>query len=224
MTKESMFETLLASTVHDMKNSLGFLMNQLDEVSHHCPKETIPTFSNIEYEASRVNILLLELLSLYKLEKKQLPINIQEVEVDAFVEDCVAMYSRYSQNKGITLTIVSDENLIWFFDPDLVGIVVNNVIGNCIRYATREIHIEASLNQKTLIITIEDDGEGYPDNMLCTNTDPTIGVNVVTGSTGLGLYFSNLIAANHHKNQLTGDIKIDNFSTLGGGRFQITLP
>ena len=32
MSEDSMFETLLASSVHDMKNSLSLLLSQLDEI------------------------------------------------------------------------------------------------------------------------------------------------------------------------------------------------
>ena len=224
MTENSMFETLLASTVHDMKNSLGFLMNQLNEVSQQYSAESSAVFSNIEYEANRVNILLLELLSLYKLEKKQLPVNKQEVEIDAFLEDCVALYSRYAQNKKIKLSTEYDETLVWFFDSDLVGIVINNIIGNCIRYARREIRITAKNVNNFLVLMIEDDGEGYPESMQCSNAESVSGVDRTTGSTGLGLYFSSLIAKNHRKQGAKGSIDIDNCSVLQGGRFQIKLP
>ena len=65
----NMFDTLLASTVHDMKNSLSLLMNDLEVMGSKLERsdENRQTVSSLRYEASRINISLMELLALYKL-------------------------------------------------------------------------------------------------------------------------------------------------------------
>lgn len=69
----NMFDTLLASTVHDMKNSLSLLMNELEVMGSKLERsnENRQTVSSLRYEASRINISLMELLALYKLEKSK---------------------------------------------------------------------------------------------------------------------------------------------------------
>jgi len=204
MGKQSLFETVLASTVHDMKNSLSLLMGQLDNLSLRLEvgSENQQAVSSIRYESSRINQSLMQLLTLYKLENNQLFIQISEVEVVDFIEDCIATHSLLAENNGIQLEVDCDDSIIWFFDQDMVGIAIKNILGNSIRYTGKQVIVSVKVVEGHLVIQIDDDGPGYPENMI-ENPDQFIKkVNYSTGSTGLGLFFSATI----------------------GGSFQITLP
>lgn len=224
--EQSMFETVLASTVHDMKNSLSMLLSQLDNISDHLDRETGNqlAINDLRYQANRINISLMELLTLYKLEKKQVGIQFAEVIVIDFIEDCIAAYSMLANNKGIRLEMECDDSLIWFFDPDMVGIAIKNIIGNCIRYTQSQVLVSARPVKGRLLIRIDDDGPGYPENMLEDPEQMMNRVNFNTGSTGLGLYFAATIAQRHQRQDRQGNIRLENDSRLGGGSFQVILP
>ena len=134
------------------------------------------------------------------------------------------MYARYAENNRIKLTVDCDEALRWFFDAELIGIAVNNVIGNCIRYAKSEVRISARIEDRFLVIQVEDDGDGYPESILHSDDDYYRDVSLGSGSTGLGLYFSRTIAYSHQKSGAFGQVLIDNHSVLSGGRFRLKLP
>lgn len=223
---QSMFETVLASTVHDMKNSLSLLLSQLDNISDSLERETDNQLAvnDLRYQASRINISLMELLTLYKLDKKQVGIQFNEVIVVDFIADCIAAYSLLAENKDIQLDMQCDDALIWFFDPDMVGIAINNIIGNCIRYTKSKVLVSAELYNGQLSIRIDDDGQGYPENMIDEPEQLMKKINFNTGSTGLGLYFAATIAQRHQRQHRCGNIQIDNDSPIGGGCFQINLP
>ncbi len=222
----STFEIVLALTIHDMKNSLGLLMGQLDSITYMLdPKETKQqtAISTVRYETSRLNLSLMQLLTLYKLDKKQLHVGIGEVEVIEFLEDCIAAFAPLSELKNIHLKIECDEELIWFFDKNLAGIAINNVIGNCIRYTQSEVIVKAHVKEGMLNIEVLDDGEGYPQSMLDEQGNFIRSVNQSTGSTGLGLFFTATVADLHHRKGKTGFISLKN-NVQGGGVFQLTLP
>ncbi|MCP4078516.1 MAG: HAMP domain-containing histidine kinase [Gammaproteobacteria bacterium] len=226
MGKQSLFETVLASTVHDMKNSLSLLMGQLDNLSLRLEvgSENQQAVSSIRYESSRINQSLMQLLTLYKLENNQLFIQISEVEVVDFIEDCIATHSLLAENNGIQLEVDCDDSIIWFFDQDMVGIAIKNILGNSIRYTGKQVIVSVKVVEGHLVIQIDDDGPGYPENMI-ENPDQFIKkVNYSTGSTGLGLFFSATIAHNHHRSDRQGSIHLSNDGLLNGGSFQITLP
>jgi signal transduction histidine kinase len=225
----SLFETVMASTVHDMKNSLSLVIAQLEQISEHIEEtEDKKIVSTLRYESSRINLSLMQMLALYKLDKDQLNVRSVEVELIDFIEDCVAAQMPLAKNSNIELEIDCDELLVWFFDPDLVSIAINNIIGNSIRYTKSTVKISVrqdhSSSHKGLIIEISDDGSGYPEIMLL---DPEIYINTLnhsTGSTGLGIFFSATIAAMHIQNGISGHISLDNKNSWNGGRFQLFLP
>ena len=226
MSENGLFETVLASTVHDMKNSLSLLLGQLDVISEQLAqdRENQQAVSTLRYEAGRINCSLMELLTLYRLEKQQLGMNIHEVIVADLVDDCVAGHSMMASNNGIRLETDCDDELIWFFDPDLVGIAINNILGNSIRYSSELVRISVSTRDRQLLIQIDDDGAGYPQKLLDEVDNFSTGVNAQTGSTGLGLYFAATIANCHQRQDRQGKIQLQNEVGLNGGSFQLYLP
>ncbi|MDJ0832265.1 MAG: HAMP domain-containing sensor histidine kinase [Gammaproteobacteria bacterium] len=226
MSEKGLFETVLASTVHDMKNSLSLLLGQLDVISEKLEQdqENQQAVSTLRYEAGRINYSLMELLTLYRLEKQQLGMNISEVIVADFIDDCVAGHSMMARNNGIRLEATCDDELIWFFDPDLVGIAINNILGNSIRYSHERVQISVQILDKQLLIQIDDDGNGYPQKLLDEVENFSTGVNAQTGSTGLGLYFAATIANCHQRQERQGRIQLANGAGLPGGSFQLHLP
>ncbi len=226
MSDNGLFETVLASTVHDMKNSLSLLLGQLDVISEQLAqdRDNLQAVSTLRYEAGRINCSLMELLTLYRLEKQQLGMNIHEVIVADLVDDCVAGHSMMASNNGIRLDTDCDDELIWFFDPDLVSIAINNILGNSIRYSSELVRISVKILDRQLLIQIDDDGSGYPQKLLDEVEDFSTGVNAQTGSTGLGLYFAATIAGCHQRQDRQGRIQLQNAVGLDGGSFQLYLP
>ena len=102
--------------------------------------------------------------------------------------------------------------------------VLGNCINNAIRYARESLLITVSDEAGQLVISINDDGDGYPAQMLERQADYVQGINHSSGSTGLGLYFANRIAALHQRNGVEGRTEISNGGPLGGGLFSLFLP
>ena len=73
------FSSVLASTVHEMKNSLCMLLQSIDTMAQDQDQNprTAQELAKIHYEASRLNTNLLQMLSLYRVEKAQLPLMIE---------------------------------------------------------------------------------------------------------------------------------------------------
>lgn len=221
------FSTVIASTVHDMKNSLGMLMQAYQKWTTQLPPELADTRERgmIEYESLRLNGLLVQMLGLYKLGVNQLPMRPEWLEVDDFLEAQLARHYDILGSRHITGSYaVEDEGQMAFFDAELVGSVVGNVINNSIRYARSAIELRAWTEEEQLVIAISDDGQGYPASMIEHQSDYLLGINMSTGSTGLGLYFGQRIAELHQRNGVHGRIQLLNGSPLGGGEFRIYLP
>jgi signal transduction histidine kinase len=202
------------------------MVGQLEHISSKLEKdsESQQAISSLHYGTSLANLSLMQLLSLYKLENDQYEVQLVEVDVYEFIEDCLALHARFASGQKIELVIECDDSLLWFFDPELVGIAINNLVGNSIKYAKSKISISARVTDGLLTLAVNDDGDGYPEVMLDDPEKFVKRVNHRTGSTGLGLFFSSVIASEHKRGQIQGTISLDNDSPLSGGRFKIMLP
>ncbi|PWB34842.1 histidine kinase [Pseudomonas sp. SDI] len=221
------FSTVIASTVHDMKNSLAMLMQAHGQWLARLPAAQGQGAEQavIEHEFAHLNGMLVQLLGLYKLNVNQLPMCPGYHELDDFVEAQLAAHQQALDSRGITTRYQIDAfNPLGFFDRELVSSVVSNVLTNAIRYAGHALLITVSDDGEQLALSINDDGPGYPQAMIDRQADYVQGINPHTGSTGLGLYFASRIAALHERNGVRGRIEIGNGGALGGGMFTLYLP
>ena len=220
------FSTILASSVHDMKNSISMLLATLDELAtscgHTCPESA--KLSQLRYQGQRLNNDLVQMLSIYKIENKQFTPNIDEHSMEEFLAECVDPHEPLLKARGISIESTCPKGLIGFFDREMVLGVVNNVINNAYKYSKDRIRLEASTLDGFVAIQISDNGSGYPPGMLHENGRDARPTNFRTGSTSLGLYFAALIADLHTNRDNRGYIELTNQGMNGGGRFTIYLP
>lgn len=221
------FSLILASSVHDMKNSVGMLIASLEGfMEGHPPRDDaeMNQYNILQYEASRINTELVQLLTIYRMQNGLLPLRLDQHFVLDVLEDQVARNHTMLDNRRITLKLDCADNLEWYFDADLVGSIVQNILVNCSRYTRSEILMKASVEDDLLHIVIADDGTGYPPVMLLSPAQLAEEARVGGGNTHLGLYFADRIAALHKQKNRVGFIKLDNGPPLGGGCFRMVLP
>jgi len=219
------FSSILASCVHDMKNSLSMVINTLDDITDNDAHAHPEEIERLKYESKRVNNQLVQLLALYKIGNKQYFLNITETNVRDFVEETLIPHVDLLKKRNITLKIEIDNELVWYFDEPLIKSVINNIVNNAYQYTKDQVCISAELNNNNLRLCITDNGDGYPKEMLQKFKETTkTSINVNTGSTGLGLFFCRQVADLHKNKKKSGTIELDNNGIDGGGRFTLSLP
>jgi signal transduction histidine kinase len=222
----------LASTAHDMKNSVSVLSGTLERLLAGASPDTeaaYPQMSHMLYQTKRLNDNLIQLLALYKqVGKPEYPFDVQPLEITHFVAQVVASVRVLLDSRGIHLETQFDPALIWHFDEDLVIGVVGHAINNAINYTTDKIRLAIGVVDDCLEIRVEDNGRGYPAAMLeagvSAMSGARSGVNFLTNSTGLGLYFSSEVAKMHRHRQRSGALRLENGGAYGGGCFILSLP
>lgn len=220
------FSFVLASSVHDMKNSLGMLLNTLSAMMENSPPkdaEQAQFFSTLEYEAARINGELVQLLSLYRMDEKTMMVVIDEHHTIDIIEEQIARNDSLLKSRGIQIQVDCDSDLIWYFDNELIGGVLNNLIVNCARYGRERLLISAAEENGFLRISVADDGQGYPDNMLLGPL-PQAAVSFSSGNTRLGLLFTRKVLELHKSKKGQGYMTIANDGPLGGGVLTLYLP
>jgi K+-sensing histidine kinase KdpD len=221
------FATVLGSAVHDMKNSLCLLMQSIENLGLSM-EETNPLsrehLASAHYEAARLNTGLVQLLSLYRAGLDNLPLNIDEYDIEEIIEGLLATNENYLNHKNMILEVSQSADLVWYLDADLIGILLNDVLINAMRYSQKKILLSVYTEDKQLVFKVEDDGPGYPKSMLDAHNINMQHCDIGQGRTGLGLFFARLIAQAHTKGETKGTISLENGGSLGGSVFILKLP
>ena len=222
----------LASTAHDMKNSISVLAGTLENLLADATAKTTaayPQMAHMLYETKRLNNNLIQLLALYKdLGKSAYPFDCQAQLLDDFVTQVYAQTKVLLKSKNIEYEVKFPAEEVCYFDEDLILGVVGHAINNAVHYTNSKILQEMSEQDGYLEIRVEDNGRGYPAAMLEAGVSAMqgnrAGVNFLTNSTGLGLYFSSEVAKMHRHRERSGSLRLENGGAYGGGCFVLSLP
>jgi signal transduction histidine kinase len=229
-------DLFLASTTHDMKNSVSVLSGTLETLigastanGHGREEPAYAQMAHMLYETRRLNDNLIALLALYKqVGRPEYPFDVQPLEVGHLIEQVVASERILLTSKGIALEADFDPALVAHFDEDLIIGVLGHAINNAIHYTRDTIRIAVLRVDDGIEIRVEDNGDGYPQAMLdagaAAMSGARRGVNFLTSSTGLGLYFASEVAKMHKHRERSGSLRLENGGKYGGGCFILNLP
>ena len=218
------FGSLIASTIHDMKNSLAIVLDSLEACIPDMAPGGSQRLGQLQVEAKRLNSKMIQILSFYRMDKAMLSVNLAEWNVHDVLMELLLQETPLLDSKHIEGEMLCGEDLVWVFDRELVAGVLGNAINNAIRHARRQLMLEARCEDGCLVITVQDDGPGYPERMLESKAAAGAGVSFASGNTGLGLYFSRTIARMHCRDGRSGHIRLANRDGEGGARFSLHLP
>ncbi len=220
------FSFVLAHSVHDMKNSLGMLLTTLAGMMEKYPpqdEDQANFFSTLEYEAARINGELVQLLALYRMDERKLVFEIDEHHVLDVIEEQIARNDTLLSARQLAVEVDCEQDLTWYFDNEMLGGVLNNILVNCARYSHKQLLVSAKVGDGYLCISIADDGQGYPDFML-QDFGNSSSVSFRSGSTKLGLLFAQKVMAMHRARERQGYMTLANQGPLGGGVLKLYLP
>jgi signal transduction histidine kinase len=218
----------LASSIHDMKNSIGILGGTLEGLlskSSDLKPETKSQMAFMLFETKRLNNHLIQLLTLYKAgEQSTYPFDPRKVSLVVFAQEVQASLAVLMVAEQIQFEIDIAPDLMWYFDEDLVFGVVCTAINNAIRYSRDKIVLRAAKVDDFLEIRIEDNGFGFPDSILEQGHAANMGVSFTHGNTGLGLYFAHEVAHLHDHRGKESCVILENTGLEGGACFILRLP
>jgi two-component system sensor histidine kinase SenX3 len=222
------FFVFLASTAHDMKNSISLVSGTLEGLMDTgASTAAYPEMAQMLYQTRRLNDNLMQLLALYKeVGTPAYPLDIALVDV-AQVGEQVASNNRVLLGaRAIALDIDIATGLCWHLDEDLVIGVVNHAINNATRYTRDRIRLSMREHDGALEIRVEDNGAGFPPALLAAGAAAGRGraVDFRANSAGLGLYFATEVARMHTHRGACGTVRLENGGLLHGGCFVMRLP
>jgi len=204
-------DDLVAVAIHDAKNTLHALGVCLAEArrdfagkADSAVKVPSPALERAMAMAAKLSNRLVELLALYRAGENCLRLSIEDHNLADFVADVMVEFAE-SQVGNMKIDIETDFPAIaeigeWAFDAYLVKFALLDALRNSQRFARQRIRFSLVRQPGNGIrFRIEDDGAGYPQDLLRDNeADDMIFREAMTDAgSGLGLRFARTIAGCH---------------------------
>ena len=182
--------------VHDLRSPLassiaGLLT--LQQTSLDMPDEEREMVDLALVNNNRALSLVNSILDVSKLESGMMVVDFVDIDVAAFVEDCLEQIELWARGRSIKLEseVVVDRARL---DPVLTSRVVINLLSNALKFSPDggKILVRAGMSHGALRISIVDEGPGISQEDAESIFQPFVQVKGTTGGTGLGLTFCRL--------------------------------
>ena len=221
-------EDFAATLAHDMKvpviaelNSLNYLLEGRFGDLNEKQTQVLKLMQSSNQELKE---LIENMLETYKLDQKEIILNITSNKINEFVKSCVNEMSPIAEKNSNKIILKTEKtaDIIVNFDEFQLKRVLKNIIQNAISFsaANKDIEVETDINDKKVYFNITNTGVGIlkEDIDLIFQKYYCGHSKFRKAGTGLGLYLSQQIMLSHNGN-ITVDTKQDDKTT-----FTVVLP
>ncbi len=227
---ERMRQDFVANVSHELKTPLASIKAYTETLldwALHDEAVNVRFLNRIEEQADRLDQLILDLLSLARLESGHEVFHHGPLAVSAVVEACVETHQGRAQAKGLAISLdlgPVDERTLIVADEEAVHQILDNLIDNAIKYTPEGgwIRVGGSLTDDSVALAVADSGIGIPRDDLPRIFERFYRVDKARsremGGTGLGLSI-----VKHVIQSIGGQITVE--SRVGEGtRFEVRFP
>lgn len=225
---EKIRRDFVANVSHELRTpitSIKGFVETLRDGALKDPRETERFLGIVARGVDRLNSIIEDLLELSKIEESdKAEIRIEEANIMTVLQDAIVVCDSKIRAKGITVTVLGDDNLSTKVNAELLEQAIVNLLDNAVKYSDtgREVKISAFKLQSEIAISVQDWGLGIEKKHLSRLFERFYTVDKARsrelGGTGLGLAIVKHIVLAHHG-------RIDVESAPGkGSTFTIYLP
>lgn len=218
-----LYNTLLNSLSHELRTpistilgSVEMLKNDKDKLSARSQQELL---DEIGVAGNRLNRQVENILNMSRLESGMLRPKSDWTDMDELINSTI---QKLFPVKGHKLIFQNNDNLPLFkLDRGLTEQILYNLLHNAVQYtpANTNIMINVKHEYESCVITVSDDGKGFPVKEISLVFDKFYRIpHTKTGGSGLGLS----IVKGFTEAQ-NGTIRLEN-NEQGGAKFTIQIP
>lgn len=200
---------LISNISHDLKTPIttikGYVEGIMDGVAD-TPEKMDRYIRTIYNKAMDMERLIEELTFYSKIDANRIPYAFDKVNVERYFRDCVEELSLDFGERGIALSYVNevDDSVIIIADPEQLKKVINNIIGNSVKYiGDKKGHITIHITDAGDFIQIDiaDNGKGIAQKDLPYIFErfyrADASRNSMQGGSGIGLSIVKKIVEDH---------------------------
>jgi len=154
----------VSDAAHELKTPLAILKIHTDNLSNsNDANEQALSLRKLAQGIDRATHLTTQLLMLAKVEDKTDTIlSVKEFSLISLCETIAGELYPLAEQRTQELALYATEEIKFKGDPELIQVMITNIINNALRYSPEngEISIRLSSSQNSIFIEVEDDGAG----------------------------------------------------------------
>jgi len=209
---------LTDNVAHELRTPLVRLRYRLEMFEPPLPEQAK---QDLERDITNLDHLVDEMLTYAKLDRPQLELKTQTFSPAEWLQQRHSDWNSQLVGKQLLISAIPDE-WRWQGDIKLLSRLLDNLLGNALRYSAQQIQIQLQQENGFYIIKVDDDGPGIPNEQRDKIFDAFVRLDPsrdrATGGFGLGLAIVQGIMQAHQ-----GSSSVEN-SALGGACFICRWP
>ena len=197
-------EDLTSTLVHDLRNPIAVVMGALELLD----AEDLPAYQSeitrvARQGAQRLLDLVNAILDVNRLESGQVQLEREPLDLALAVREVIALQQILANNKQQTLDVHLPPDLPTLqVDQDLIRRVLQNLIGNAIKFTPSDGRIQISAWQiaeptPQIVVSVKDNGHGLSPDLQARLFQKFVTGRVHGRGSGLGLIFCRLAVEAH---------------------------
>ena len=223
-------QEFVSNVSHELKTpltSMKVLADSINSMGSEAPKELYQEFmEDITNEIERETKIINDLLSLVKMDKTAVTLNIENVSINELLEQILKRLQPIADKQKVSLVLESFRPVSAEVDEVKLTLALTNLIENAIKYNKNDgegwVHVSLNADHQFFFVKVEDSGMGIPEDALEHIYERFFRVDKShsreIGGTGLGLAITRSSILMHR-----GAIKAH--SVLGEGTtFDVRIP
>ncbi|MGN0407683.1 MAG: sensor histidine kinase [Bacteroides sp.] len=220
-------QEFVSNVSHELKTPITSMKVLADSLNtqEDVPIELYKEFmSDIVEEIDRESKIIDDLLTLVKMDKSAMTLNISSVNINELLELILKRLKPIAQKKNIELLFESFRPVVAQIDEVKFTIAVSNLVENAIKYNKDDgwVHVSLNADHQYFYVRVEDNGIGIPQESQKMVFERFYRVDKArsrqTGGTGLGLAIVRNAVLMHH-----GAIRLHSEEDVGT-TFTVRIP
>ncbi|OCH52594.1 MULTISPECIES: sensor histidine kinase [Vibrio] len=187
---------LIRDVSHELRTPLARQNLALHLLRSKVDDKSIGLLERMESETEEMNKLVGEILEFSRLETSRYDSKLSLMHLEHYCSMLIAqMQNDLKPNQTLVGDLETPTSMV-HVDERLLLRVIGNLVGNAIKYAGENAHVvvttyELLIDKRYSVISVEDDGDGIPDNKIAGIFDPFTRIESArdkqSGGYGLGL-------------------------------------
>lgn len=216
---ESSRQQFVSNVSHELKTPLSSVkvLSESILLQEEVPREMYVEFlHDINSEVDRMTAIINDLLTLVKLDQKEIPLDFKETDLNQLMADIMKRMQPLADTKNISMEWEALKEVRAEADEMKLSLAISNLVDNAVKYTPAEgtVHVSLDADHQNAFISVSDSGIGIPEDEVNRIFERFYRVDKTrdreTGGTGLGLSITHSTIMMHK-----GSIKVNSEEEKG---------
>lgn len=180
---------------HEIRTPVSLIKAPLEEViaSGEGSEDTKQNLFVIEKNCNRLSVLINQLLDFRKMDSTDYTLNLEDMDLKTYITELYDRFKKTALSRDIefTLSLPRDFNGQIIYDSDVLTKITGNLLTNAMKFTKDKIILSMVANDdQSFTVSVEDNGEGIPDELKKLVFDPFYQIKPDSNKVGTGIGLS----------------------------------